>query len=67
MRRSILAPAIVAGAMVVLLLAAIKVALTDPDGARELLATASERFPALRERTQEASVRLGLPRSVGGG
>ncbi len=49
-----------------LYLAAIKVALADAEGARELLASASESFPAWRERTQEASARLGLPGPVGG-
>ncbi len=49
-----------------LYLAAIKVALADAEGARLLLSSASERFPAWRERTQEASVRLGLPGPVDG-
>lgn len=44
-----------------LYLAAIKVALADLEGARLLLASTSEQFPAWRERAQEASVRLGLP------
>ena len=49
-----------------LYLAAIKVALADPAGARELLASASQRFPAWRERAQETSIRLGLP-AIGAG